>query len=924
MQNRIANKVLLVGWDAADWQHINPLLDAGLLPGLESLINRGVMGNLATLHPVLSPMLWNSIATGKTADKHGVLGFTQPLPSGKGVQPYSSTSRKVKALWNICHQNGLRSNVIGWWATHPAEPINGCVVSNLFNGLKHSKTGELVVTPGTFHPAEKSSEFAKLKIHPAEITGEDILPFIPKAKDVDQKLDSRISTACKLLADCASIQSIATHLIEQTEWDLTAVYFDAIDHFCHAFMYYHPPQMKNVKDADFEIYKDVVKGAYQFHDMILQRLMQLAGEDTTIVLCSDHGFQSGNLRPFSTPAEPAGPAAWHRDLGVVVMAGPGIKRDERIYGANVIDITPTILYQFGLPVGEDMDGRVIIDAFENPVSPETIPSWEELEGDCGMHPQNRSANQKETNEAQSRELLKQFVALGYIEDPGDDLERAAKNCQLELDYNLARVYQSTNRYDEAIEVLIDLVQRMPWEDRYWKNLAHCCFEMGYFRQAQRVMEGLYRDVENPPVYSRVFLAKTSFELGEFDIAKEYLDVALALNPRTPMIYVMAGKIQLKGEDFVSARQTFERALEVDPENAHAWLGLAEVEIRLNRNEAAADAALSALVILFRLERAHWILGIAMMRLNNFEQAKQAFETLLKFKSTDYAAASHRRLKFIFEQLGNHKLADQHRLAAKQLSPLHREKRTEKSNRKEATLDLPTIPTSHQRLESHRKQRPRPQAGTRQPVTPGSSGRTLTLVSGLPRSGTSLMMQMLKAGGLPPQTDGERAADTNNPEGYLEWEAVKRLSKEPGLLNDESLDGKAIKVISALLPSLPIAHHYKVIFMSRPMDEVVSSQQRMIERLTNEPARTDSEKIKLGLTEHRTKILQWLESRKFIDVLVVDYPDLIASPAEQARRVAEFLGPGRITTPSAMTDAIKPDLYREKSSVALGKPSGLQR
>ena len=104
MNKRIAKKVLLIGWDAADWQHINPLLEQGLLPGLESLINRGVMGNLATLHPVLSPMLWNSIATGKTADKHGVLGFTQPVPSGKGVRPFPSTSRKVKALWNICHQ----------------------------------------------------------------------------------------------------------------------------------------------------------------------------------------------------------------------------------------------------------------------------------------------------------------------------------------------------------------------------------------------------------------------------------------------------------------------------------------------------------------------------------------------------------------------------------------------------------------------------------------------------------------------------------------------------------------------------------------------------------------------------------------------------------------------------------------------------
>ncbi len=117
-------KVLLIGWDAADWEHINPLLDQGLLPTLEGLINRGVMGNLATLQPVLSPMLWNSVATGKLADKHGIHGFIEPDPVHGGARPYTSTSRKVKALWNILRQSGLRSNVVGWWASHPAEPIN--------------------------------------------------------------------------------------------------------------------------------------------------------------------------------------------------------------------------------------------------------------------------------------------------------------------------------------------------------------------------------------------------------------------------------------------------------------------------------------------------------------------------------------------------------------------------------------------------------------------------------------------------------------------------------------------------------------------------------------------------------------------------------------------------------------------------------
>ncbi len=132
MGKRIAKKVLLIGWDAADWKIINPLMDAGHMPTLEKLVNGGVIGNFATLDPPLSPTLWTSIATGKRPYKHGIIGFTEPDPSGKGVRPVYITSRKVKAMWNIFNQHGMKSHVIGWWPSHPAEPINGTMISNLY------------------------------------------------------------------------------------------------------------------------------------------------------------------------------------------------------------------------------------------------------------------------------------------------------------------------------------------------------------------------------------------------------------------------------------------------------------------------------------------------------------------------------------------------------------------------------------------------------------------------------------------------------------------------------------------------------------------------------------------------------------------------------------------------------------------------
>ena len=118
----------------------------------ESLIERGVRGNLATLDPPFSPMLWTSIATGKTADQHGIVHFTQPREDGITARPVLGLGRKVKALWNILSQEGMRSNVVGWYASHPAEPIAGVMVSNQFEQFQ-AVDGKLPpVAPGGSDP----------------------------------------------------------------------------------------------------------------------------------------------------------------------------------------------------------------------------------------------------------------------------------------------------------------------------------------------------------------------------------------------------------------------------------------------------------------------------------------------------------------------------------------------------------------------------------------------------------------------------------------------------------------------------------------------------------------------------------------------------------------------------------------------------
>ncbi|MGB0176903.1 MAG: alkaline phosphatase family protein [Owenweeksia sp.] len=132
-------KLLLVGWDAADWQVIEPLMKEGKMPALQRLVKNGISGNIATLNPPLSPMLWTSIATSKRAYDHGVNGFVEVDYNKGEIKPVQATSRKVGTFWNILNEAGLKTNIVNWWPSHPAEKVDGVCVSNAFHQKAPSK-----------------------------------------------------------------------------------------------------------------------------------------------------------------------------------------------------------------------------------------------------------------------------------------------------------------------------------------------------------------------------------------------------------------------------------------------------------------------------------------------------------------------------------------------------------------------------------------------------------------------------------------------------------------------------------------------------------------------------------------------------------------------------------------------------------------
>jgi tetratricopeptide (TPR) repeat protein len=680
MAQALAKKVLLIGWDAADWKIASPLIDSGLMPGLDDFISHGVMGNIATLQPILSPMLWNSIATGKRAHKHGIHGFMEPDPHSGGIRPVSSTSRKVKALWNILTQRGYKTHVLGWFAGHPAEPINGVAVSDLYPHAVGALDKPWPLPPGAVHPENLRDVFARLRMHPAEVTQEAILPWIPRAGEIDQEKDRGLVTFAKVLSENCSIHNAATWILQNEPWDFMAVYYNGIDHFCHAFMNFRPPRMEGMPEEKFEIYKDVVDGAYRFHDMMLETLVNLAGPDATVLLVSDHGFHSDHLRPRSIPKEPAGPAVQHRPFGIFCMKGPHVKQDERIYGATLLDVAPTVLTLFGLPVGDDMDGRVLVQAFEETPEIERIPSWESEPGECGMH-----ASDLRMDPIAAQAVIDQFVALGYIQPQTEDQGKAVASAVREGKYNLAREYLDSRRPSDALSLLEELSRENPKEMRFKLQLAQCYLSLGRSGEARSTIEEVLafepekpaekspekdgeKKAEAEAPLTRPSAARPSADqppaahpwadwlIGTIELAEGKTDEALAsllraeqAEPRLPTLHLRIGETYLRCKRVDDAGRAFQRALEIDGDSPEAHVGLAMVYLRQRRHEEAASEALIAVGLQHFSPLGHFNLGVALARLGHRERAVLAFETSLTMLPG--LAAAHRWLGVLYSQPG---------------------------------------------------------------------------------------------------------------------------------------------------------------------------------------------------------------------------------------------------------------------------------
>ncbi|KAB2817298.1 hypothetical protein F8C82_02590 [Phaeocystidibacter marisrubri] len=832
-RKRMKNKLLVIGWDAADWSVLNPLLQSGKMPALARLMSGGFHGKLASLQPMLSPLLWTSIATGVRPHQHGVLNFVEVDPQGDSVRAVRGSSRKVKTYWEILYERGVKSNVIGWWPSHPAGNSGGVQVSNFYN-----RSGDVELDPlleGTVFPPKKSDEYASLRVHATEMTSRILAPFFPHADTLDGS-DGLLSSCAKIIADASSIQAAVTEAMATTEWDVTSVYWDALDHFKHVAMKYHPPRAKDVSEEDFKKYSGVVEAGYRFHDMMLDRLLDLAGDDCHVLLLSDHGFTTGEERLSNTPDIPGGPAAEHHPFGILVGKGPEWKTGE-VYGHSLLDICPAILHLFRAPLAENFEGRLPREWWKHPYSSKSVASYPiESEALAG-------SSQDE------RRLLSDLQALGYISLPDDDA-LAKRAVEGDSRYNKVtslldgRLLQSAENESER------LFMDFPNESRFayqYLGILLMTNDVRFSSELTRI------SARFPSISAQYFHGMEALRSGFPGKAVQYFNEVLVNVGSQPNIEVSIAKALHSSGATNEAIEILKKASEAHSRLPFAPLALAVIYDQIGDSSKVIIYAITAIERTFYLPEAHALVAKNSLNLGDVESAEAAYRLLLHMRPSD--EVSRKALQQILKDSGR----------SEEANSLHREEQS------------PQI-----------------------------------IVTGWPRSGSSMMMLMLEATGLELFRDTHREADDSNPYGYFEHEAITRTHVDASWL--DLAKGKVAKVLHPQFRQLPGDRSYLVIWMDRPLTEVVLSQEVMLGKEKETVMNHFPFGKAMQMQVEMDATLSWAESAGNMQMLRVSHNHCLLHTKEVVQSVVDFLEKGgvhRTWNFEAMENAVDSALYRSR-------------
>lgn len=422
--------LVLLGIDGADWGVINPMIADGELPNFERMKSRGAWGELINPGPQVSPVAWTTFVTGLFSRNHGILDHVYPYNNEPAKRKVTSELRQAPALWNIADEFGLKSTVVGYFVSHPPEKINGTIVSELayhkLEGAVHPSgaldaqaIGQRALKGNTPERQQLLRRFFGWDYNKSQAVDPDS-PYRKAAETVRiRNLDQRI------LADEFVMR--ASLALAHEPSDLFVTYLRLVDYMSHSLWLYHDASgLEKLPDPELiDLFSESVKESYRYADEALGQLLDVFGNDTNIMVVSDHGF-GPNLRNNSRgEAERENLTGNHRPNGIMLAMGPDIRPGE-IRGMTIMEVAPTLVALLDIPVSDDMPGKVVTsmltDEFFEKHTLKTVESY----GDISI--ETLDSGTEVSIQQQSMQNLK---GLGYI---GEGVELNADATQTRFDF----------------------------------------------------------------------------------------------------------------------------------------------------------------------------------------------------------------------------------------------------------------------------------------------------------------------------------------------------------------------------------------------------------------------------------------------------------------------------------------------------------
>jgi Flp pilus assembly protein TadD len=570
--------VIFLGLDGADWELLDGYMKAGVMPTLQALVAEGASGVLETIQPPLSPLVWTTMMTGVSPLQHGILDFTRFNPRSGLKEPITSDERLEPAIWNMASDAGKSVGVFGLWATYPAEPVNGVVVSDrLFSFLYKEATPPAgVAFPPTMEKRAREvlqSTEAGLGLH--EMKG--FLPWLDEKEygahlDTEDPYGHPVSALRRILVETRVYDELARSTFASARPDLTVVYFQATDSIGHVFAPFAPPRQAGITDEEFRRYHGVPEAFFRRIDDLLAAYRRLAqAGDAILMLASDHGFTWSEGRPTRLSSFALATAAkWHRKEGIYLLWGKGIAPAGRDHHGSVKQVCATLLSLLGLPsagyaYGPALPGAPAVESqgrfdYRTTYKPASIA--------LAAHP------------AADRETLAKLKALGYVggAEPMSAPKGAPRSRRTAGSYNNeGLVLRDAGKTEEAVQAFEKALQLDPELTSALWNLSDSLFgNRGDLARSDELL--IHAFANGLPEGTRYLVGRAIGyqRAGELERSLNLMARAIAARPDEPELWLFEGRYRVEKGQCRGALEDFRKAVELAPENpaAHASEGLA--------------------------------------------------------------------------------------------------------------------------------------------------------------------------------------------------------------------------------------------------------------------------------------------------------------------------------------------------------------